>query len=442
MGQPAAADHHIYGVASSPRFADVFDGTKFRTVLYITEGPGGTGLHALDVTHVYPGRTVSGIPYPADPNYTATQPFEPLFSLTHNGEAGTTSLPGLKLTFAVPAVGRDESNVWRVMVARGYPLPADPNKFTPPSVFVLDALTGTVLDTETLNSQADTQVWVKHQAMADTGFFRTDAKFFRPDNAANQGVQPDLHGQLWVLDRLSANNFKATVKASLKDKAGTRFVPFYFPSAENAWPTNDPTYDVYALVSGSYYENSWFLNPPAATWNGGVFFRSGIHLVVDKFVPPKSTGTLSLWLVDQKHPDPDNPPVNPDDPVVLEPFSPRSQPTAPPFLFVPEEKHGTADVIVVALVYDPDAEFCFGHTYLVTWKVKPNDLTNLGEFKAYEGGRGASSGILVTPSGIIFAKSWVGSESEGNAYFDIPNVPITVGGAPTPKGILWWREVQ
>ncbi|WP_161685291.1 PilC/PilY family type IV pilus protein [Thermoanaerobaculum aquaticum] len=442
MGQPAAADRHIYGVASSPRFADVYDGSKFRTVLYLTEGPGGTGLHALDVTHIYPGRTIDAINYPADPNYSATKPFEPLFSITQNGEAGTSAVSGLKLTLSVPAVARDETNVWRVMVARGYPWPSDPNKLTAPQVFVFDALTGALLDTETLSSLADAKVWVKNQALADTGFFQTRAKFFRPDNAADQGVQPDLHGQLWVLDRLTASSFKATVKASLADKFGSRFVPFYFPSAENGWPTNDPKYDVYALASGSYYENSWFINPPTTTWNGGNFFRAGLHVVVDKFDPPKSTNTLSLWVEDQKHPDPDNPPLNPGDPVILEPFSPRSQPTAPPFLFVPEEKKGGADVLVVALIYDPDAEFCFGHTYLVTWKVKPSDLSNPGEFKAYEGGKGASSGILVTPSGIVFAKSWVGSESEGNAYFEPPQVPIDTGGAPTPRGILWWREVQ
>ena len=56
MGQAGLPADHVYGVANSPRFGDVFDGTEYRTVLYITEGPGGTGLHALDVTHPYAER--------------------------------------------------------------------------------------------------------------------------------------------------------------------------------------------------------------------------------------------------------------------------------------------------------------------------------------------------------------------------------------------------
>lgn len=445
MGQPAAADRHIYGVASSPRFGDVYDsglGT-FRTVLYITEGPGGTGVHALDVTHVYPGRTIGGTPYPADPNYSATEPFKPLFSLTWNGKAGTTALPDLKLTFNVPALGRDQSNVWRLILGRGYPLPADPNKFTDPKVFVLDALTGSVVDTETLTPKPLTKIWVREQAMADNGYFQTTAKFFMPDNAADQGIQPDLNGQLWVLDRLTASNFQASVLAEFLDRNNKYFVPFYFPSAQNAWPTSNPDRDIYVLASGSYYENSWFINPPSTTFNGGVFFRSGLHVAINKYTNPKSLTTYSLWIEDQQHPDPDNPPASPNDPWPLEFFSPRSQPTAPPLMFVPEEKNGNGDVIVAALFYDPDAEFCHGHTYLVWWQFNPTTL-NSGAytFRAYEGGRGASSGILVTPSGIVFAKSWVGQESEGNAYFDIPDIPITPPGAATPRGILWWREVQ
>ncbi|MDW7967433.1 MAG: PilC/PilY family type IV pilus protein, partial [Thermoanaerobaculum sp.] len=443
MGQPSAADRHIYGVANSVRFGDVYDPSlgTFRTVMYVTEGPGGTGIHALDVTHVYPGRVIGGISYPADPNYSASQPFQPLFSLTHNGEAGTTALPGLKLTFNVPALGRDPTNAWRLILGRGYPWPTDPNKYTDPQVFVLDALSGTVLDTETLSPKPVTQVWVRDQAMADNGYFQTDAKFFRPDNAANQGIQPDLNGQLWVLDRLSANNFKATALAEFRDRNNQFYVPFYFPAAANAWPTSAPDRDLYVLLSGSYYENSWFINPPSVNYNNGLFFRSGIHVAINKYTNPQSLTTHSLWFVDRTHPDPDNPPANPTDPWPQEYFSPRSQPTAPPFLFVPEEKNGNGDVIVAALVYDPDAEFCFGHSYLVWWQFNPANPT-AGTFRAYEGGRGAASGILVTPSGIVFAKSWVGSEAEGQAYFDIPNIPITPPGAATARGILWWRELQ
>ena len=56
MGEPTLPQDHLYGTANSPRFADIADpaasdGTGYRTVLVVGEGPGGTGLHAFDVTH-------------------------------------------------------------------------------------------------------------------------------------------------------------------------------------------------------------------------------------------------------------------------------------------------------------------------------------------------------------------------------------------------------
>jgi len=441
MGQPAAADRHIYGVANSVRFGDVYDPSlgTFRTIIYVTDGPGGTGLHALDVTH----------PSPGDPNYDASKPFQPLFSLTADGEAGTTAVAGLKLTFNVPALGRNEDNQWRLIVGRGYPMKADPGAYTSPQVFFLDALTGAVVDTESLTAKPDAKIYVKEQALADNGLFKHDAKFYRPENAVTLGVQPDLNGQLWVFERNTSNNFTSKMLVDFSDKASSRFVPFYFASAEAAWPTNGPDRDVFALVSGSYYENSWFINPPSTSFNGGFYFRAGMHVAVSKFTAPFSINTASIWFEDQLHDDPDQCPAyfaeHPEakDCPFREYFSPRSQPTAPPFLFVPEEKIGAQPVHILALVYDPDAEFCHGHTYLVDWKVDPGNLSAPGSVTTYEGGQGASSGLLITPQGnVILAKSWVGQASDGKAYFDIPPAQFQSPGPPAARGILWWREVQ
>ncbi|MFN3413535.1 MAG: PilC/PilY family type IV pilus protein, partial [Thermoanaerobaculum sp.] len=104
-GQPMLPQDHVYGVANSVRFADIYIPNKgFRTALFVTEGPGGTGIHALDVTHPYPGRTNVSLPdgstqdFAPDPGYTPAEPFTVLWSYTKTGEYGTQALAALRQT--------------------------------------------------------------------------------------------------------------------------------------------------------------------------------------------------------------------------------------------------------------------------------------------------------------------------------------------------------
>ncbi len=54
-GQLQPIDQHIWGVANSFRFADVWFGTGYKTVGFLTEGPGGDLVAAIDITHLFPG---------------------------------------------------------------------------------------------------------------------------------------------------------------------------------------------------------------------------------------------------------------------------------------------------------------------------------------------------------------------------------------------------
>ena len=67
-GQPTDTDAHLYGVANSFRFGDVWDGTlaspNYRTIGLISVGAGGDDIIAVDVTTVPKPDAAS---YPSDP---------------------------------------------------------------------------------------------------------------------------------------------------------------------------------------------------------------------------------------------------------------------------------------------------------------------------------------------------------------------------------------
>ena len=112
MGQAGLPGDHVYGVANSPRFGDVFDGTEYRTLLFVTEGPGGTGIHALRRHPSVRGAHIGGTTYAADPNFgyglAGNPPVIPLWSMTKDGKAITTALAGLANTWSIPALGRHQ----------------------------------------------------------------------------------------------------------------------------------------------------------------------------------------------------------------------------------------------------------------------------------------------------------------------------------------------
>lgn len=425
-GQPMLPQDHVYGVANSARFADIFiPGKGFRTVLFLTEGPGGTGIHALDITHPYPGRTGvvlrdgSTRNFDPDPDYQATEPFAVLWSYTKNGDYGTQALPALRETWGIPAVAMDANEDFYLVLPSGYRAAGqDPGG----SALFLRAHNGQVVKNHPVLSVASS--WVTNYLAADAAFWQTNAKRFQPDNYANQGVLGDLNGQLWVLDGPSWN---LTRLASYTDSTG-RAAPLYYATAVAAYPMRtNPDFSIYASISGNFYEKSPYINPPLS-WlpNPNQYHQSALYLRAEP-LSGGSTCTKTLVFSSLRRP---------NDPSTF--LSRRTQPTAYPLLLIPTPDATNQNALVLATVYDPDALTCIGATYLVIQPFNPATCS-LGTATVVFGGGGASSGFVIGPQAVLFAKSFVGQG--GRAQFEVlPIQPPQEGSQGA--GISWWRELQ
>lgn len=427
-GQPQMPQDHIYGVANSIRVADIYDPTKnsFRTVAFITEGPGGTAIHALDITHPYPGRTGVPVPtggtkdYAADPNFQSSQPFEPLWSYTANGAAGTSLLPDLRETWALPAVGMDANEEFYLILPTGYRAQGVNSG-------------GKLLRFRAHNGQLVTQAsvtafasaWVSNYLVADATFWETTAKQHQPDNYANQALAGDLHGQLWTLEPPSWN---LTRMALYTDTTG-RGSPLYYVTAAAAWPLSDtPTHAVYLSVSGNFYENSPYLNPPTS-WlsNPSQFHHSTVYFLGRNL----STGSVCSrsFSLDSLQ--------RPDQPGTF--LSARTQPTGSPVVLIPTSGAGFVEALGLIMAYDPDAYTCIGGTYLILAKFNPSTCQIAGSPLVIPGGQGASSGFVFGPQAVLFSKSFVGQGGRST----LQGTPVKVDQLPPgPPGINWWRELQ
>ena len=437
-GQPQLPDDHIYGVANSMRFADVFfpqgSGGTFKTVLFLTEGPGGTGIHALDITHVYPGRTGVVLPdgtirdYPADPNFDATAPFAVLWGYTRDGAGGTDRLPNLRRTWGMPAVAMDRNETFYLAMPAGYLASdeSDPDPTHAGNRFLfLRARDGQLVSNQILTPLSGNQYLTRFYPFADAAFWQTTAKRFQPDNYADQAVLGDLFGQLWALN----DPFSSLTKLTSYTDANAKGSPLYYATAVAAYPMANPKWAVYASISGNFYEKSAKINPPPG-WlsNPTLFHRSEIYLTA----LPTGTGVNSCFKklrLDTLQ--------RPDGPTGSY-FSRRTQPTSYPLLLIPTENSSLVNALALFSVYDPDAGVCIGKTYLVIAEFNPQTCS-LGA-TVYAGGEGASSGFVITPSGVLYAKSFVGQG--GRAGFQkVPNLePPTTGGEG--GAVTWWREIQ
>src|SRR5262249_32793128 len=121
-GQVASTSSHIYGVANSMRFADVFDANgsssntpanNWRTILFLTEGGGGDMIAAIDVTQATS----------TDPGYGSFPGTNPTCNLSGGScpvsvlwQYTGSTLSGLYKTWSLPAVGMSattpEGSAW------------------------------------------------------------------------------------------------------------------------------------------------------------------------------------------------------------------------------------------------------------------------------------------------------------------------------------------
>lgn len=164
---------HRFYVDATPVVGDVFDGTRWRTILVGGLGAGGRGYYALDVT---------------DPDNPIA-----LWEFTHDASMGSgyTIDPNMGLSFGNPVITKKKSGRWVVLVTSGYNnvSPGDGRGY----LYVLDPVTGAVIDRIGTG---------RGSAGSPSGLSRISAWADRPtvDNTALRVYGGDLEGNLWRFD--------------------------------------------------------------------------------------------------------------------------------------------------------------------------------------------------------------------------------------------------
>ncbi len=412
VGEPKLPGDHIYGVANSPRFGDVWfpAANKYKTVLYLSEGPGGNGLAALDVT---------------DPvGNIIANPTQPPIGLVWNKNG--TSLPGLQATWSVPAMGASTPTDTKGVVGSGY----DPNNTTTtPYAYTFDPVYGTFAS-NALSPQTTPTPYMRNQTFSDAVIYSMTAKAYYPDNLVNMAVQPDLHGRIWFMPSPS---WVPSVGIDASTKAG-QSQPIYYPPAVSGYYKASVGYDLYAFVSGTFYEKDPDVTGPNV--GTGTYFAPSLYLAART---PTSAGSVpagnvlrikinSLTYTDTT-----------TTPPTTYALGPRTQATAPPFLFVPIGD--TGNPVALFLLYDPDSADCAGTSYIVklTVTIGATGVPAQNSLDVYSAGSGAGSGFGISGGKVIVAKSGVGKGKRAGVS-EVPGVNPTEGlSNPLP---IWWRELQ
>jgi len=448
-GQPIDVTAHQYGVANSLRFSDVYfpaDGT-FKTVGFLTLGPGGPELTAIDLTH----------PTPSDSGYGfgGTDPVKILWRKT------TTDLPGLGNTWSLPALAPVTSDSYRLLIGGGVKTANNMTAqttgtgFVNPTYYVLNPVDGSVRSTLTMNSTTGSGsplALVGNQAFADSVLLDTAAKYYQEDNLANLGLQADLNGRIWFASGgadfgTSGIGINATTSTGASGGSQNQ-QPIYYPPAASGYGQTAGC-DVFAFASGTLYEKSTFVTgkdigmtpnfepslyvatAPKPTTAGSAPVVPAANVIrkkINSLVAPSCPATPSST----------DPPCydNPDAGFNL---SNSSQVTAAPFLLV--SKDGTLPSKAFFLVYDP-LSGCNGVSYVVELDVATNSscAPTVADPIVYGIGVGAASGFTITDDKVRIAKSGLGVGQKATIA-TVPGVSPSSGGTGTAQP-LWWRELK
>lgn len=460
VGQVADAKDHLFGVATSPRFADVYDADigSFRTVMYFGLGPGGTSLHAVDITHPWwrdvDGNGVrgemadgansldpcfgdfSGVS-PCTPN-ASVPPVKILWSRTGTAvPLGQTQfiplMANLGQTWSIPALGMsvNEPKNFHLVVGNGY-IPYEQGADDQPGrFFMLDPLTGnlhadvTSANPVTLSPLASGTVYVRNQGFAPSTIWDTSSTQFNPDNLVNEAIQPDLHGQLWLLRRQGSGDWQATTLPDAESELIGQ--PIYYNTPVAGYPITVSTHNLMVAVSGSFYEES-----DSITQNVG---EPG-HFVPRVFLISRSLadGTVDIEGFRIGGLPITNPPAG----STKTTLSNAAQATAYPLLFTPDDPDEEA--VAVFLLYDPEVfgDECVGHAFLLSVYFTPGALA-LPFIDVTDAGIGAAAGIAVGGGYPLIAHSATGADNNAYFYVDFSKkMPII---AETEADVQWWREL-
>ena len=411
-GQEKRPKDHIYGVANSPRYGDVYfpSEAKWRTMLYLTEGPGGEMVAAIDISDPF-GKLIQ------DP------PVNPVSVLWHHTQE---SCPELKKSWSVPAFGSSSSTSFEGIFGTGYD---SVSNTTSPYVFNFNPVDGS-LQSRAISADSSPTPYMRNQAFADSVVYQTTARAYYADNLADLGVQADLHGRLWFYD-WNAGTFTIGVDASAI--AGSS-QPIYYPPAVSGYKKGTDSYDIYTFASGTYYEKDTDVTGKNVGSNG--YFQPSMWVAVQKPwstspVPSSRVTRVLMKGIDYTI-------TNEDGTTSTGTTGARTQPTVGPLLLIPTKD--SLPVVAVWSLYDPDTDDCAGTSIIVKMTI---ELDNLGAPTAsttsYSAGSGAVSGFAIVGTDVVVAKSGVG-EGKKATISKVPGLKIEAGsGVPAP---IWWRELQ
>ncbi len=430
VGQSPMPADQLYGVAGSPRYSDIYFNApvkSYKTVMVLTEGPGGDLMAGINVTDVVSGDTNYAIP-------------EVLWTKTKN------SLSGLYETWCVPALASVSVNAsktkadFRLLSGAGFNPSSTSSSQVVPKELTFDPTNGSSAKTSTLGSDT-TGTYVGNQSFADSALLNKTADFYLPDNIADLGIQADLKGRIWFLSGLTSTP-TVTLGVDAEAKAGQAQPIYYSPGV-----TGYDGYDLFIFGSGTPYEKS----PNITGQNIGTagYFIPSLYIVAKGQDVSKATNTqiLRIPIENLYVPNADGTPSTTH-------FGPRSQVTASPMLLTPA---GNTSGLPVALflVFDPDSGLCGGTSYIVmiTFDIdKTSGAPTVGSsgggapppgtpgISVYSAGEGAASGFAIAGNSVIVAKSHVGSGGQAGIS-TVPNVHPTAG-MTTATAPLWWRELK
>jgi hypothetical protein len=455
-GQPSLPSQHLYGLASSPRYGDVYFSadSAYKTLMLATEGPGGNLIAGIDVTD-----PVGQLASSADP-------------VTVKWNKTGSNWTGLYGTWSTPAMGASAKNsgstpsTWSGLSGAGFNPSSTVSSPVVPKAFTFDATTGNLKSTQPglSNHSTPPNALVGNQTFADSVIYQMSASAYYPDNVVDLALQADLNGQIWFIPGTAFGTCSVGIDATTK---ASQQQPIYYPPAVNAYTdVNGNAVDLYAFGSGTVYEKS--ANVTGTNVGTSGYFTPSIYLVVK----PQSTAAASTTQIlripvnalyipedltnhstDPASPTPCSLPTNWETVGTYNQvlcrlnthhlMGHRTQITAPPALFVPIAGV-TGDPVAVFLLYDPD-QGCAGEAYIVQFNFNTNGSGGssaapaLVKTLSYDAGVGAASGFAVAGSSVIIAKSAVGSGKQAGVS-KVPGLNPTAGMSnPVP---VWWRELK
>ncbi|MDL2718745.1 MAG: hypothetical protein PT977_13415 [Acidobacteriota bacterium] len=470
-------DEHTWGVANSLRFADIwFPGApgKYKTVGFLTEGPGGDVVAAIDITHPFGNLGGRLAPVVPDANFAPAKPVEILWT------KNSSDYPGLFSTWSVPAVAPDTFTTSKLTFGAGINPTSLYNASQNASIFVVDPTNGTLLSATAIPPLAAPSPLVGHQTFVDSIFFQTSASGFQNDNRANLALQGDENGRVnAIFGDFSAPTSKVLIDLNAASKAALGVdspQPLFYSPAANGIGTLG--YQVYALGSGSFYETS----PTVSGWNvnrnpavdpplGSGYNPSdpGYTVTPPPFVPtlfvatnpkkitdalfgtvPLGSGAFAPYVISKVIggetigiPLQSGPcPGLTCDPTYIAGVHTRlgihSQVTSSPLLVGNVSSPAQS---VFFTVFDPDFG-CNGYSYVIKVEFTiaagaAPAFSGVNPTTVYAAGPGASSGFVVTDKGAFVGQSGVGKQVAKLFKVDIPTPSLP--GAPNFVPV-WWKE--